>query len=282
MVIGLTGAVLLGGGAYLWASPRPPASLQEPVLREPVPDLPAYLIAAEPADPEQDAQDAADAPDRTSKPETAANPTYRAAAPADGEDPGILFHKTREQQAPDPALLAAYESLEHQRLDEAQARYEKILATHPKSRDALLALASIAGQRGRTALSENYYRSALEADPGSAEAQAALIAPADPDSENRLRRLVARQPQSGALHFSLANVLAGQGRWGEARQSYLRAHEASPENADILFNLAASLEHLQDDEGAAVFYARALAAAARGPASFDRQLAAERLRELRP
>ena len=36
MVIGLTGAVLLGGGAYLWASPRPPASLQEPVLREPV------------------------------------------------------------------------------------------------------------------------------------------------------------------------------------------------------------------------------------------------------
>ena len=86
--------------------------------------------------------------------------------------------------------------------------------------------------------------------------------------------------EAAVLHFALGNVYAGESRWAEAQQAYFRAVSSDPGNADYAFNLAVSLDHLNQNKHAADYYRRALALAARGPAGFDRQRATNRLREL--
>jgi tetratricopeptide (TPR) repeat protein len=46
-------------------------------------------------------------------------------------------------------------------------------------------------------------------------------------------------------------------RWNDAQQAYFRAYSAEPDNPDILYNLAISLEHLRQNKLAAQYYAQA-------------------------
>jgi hypothetical protein len=57
---------------------------------------------------------------------------------------------------------------------------------------------------------------------------------------------------------------------------------AEPDNPDILYNLAISLEHLRQNKLAAQYYGQAIAAAQNRPAGFDKAQAAARLQTLRP
>jgi tetratricopeptide (TPR) repeat protein len=92
----------------------------------------------------------------------------------------------------------------------------------------------------------------LESDPGDVTAQAALInlrGGGDAgQSESRLKTLLAGQPDSPALHFALGNLYARQGRWSEAQQAYFQAYALEPDNADYLFNVAVSLDHLRQNK----------------------------------
>jgi tetratricopeptide (TPR) repeat protein len=63
----------------------------------------------------------------------------------------------------------------------------------------------------------------------------------------------------------------------EAQQSYFRAYTAEPDNPDILYNLAISLEHMRQNKLAAQYYSQAIAAAQNRPAGFDKAQAAARL-----
>jgi uncharacterized protein HemY len=101
-------------------------------------------------------------------------------------------------------------------------------------------------------------------------------------SESRLKTLLSNQPESPALHFSLGNLYAGQSRWSEAQQAYFRAHAGEPENADYLFNLAVSLDHMHQKKLAAQYYQSALTAAETRSAAFDRNQVKSRLFELQP
>ena len=105
----------------------------------------------------------------------------------------------------------------------------------------------------------------------------------DPNAaESRLKNLSADQPELAAPHFSLGNLYARHGRWNEAQQAYFRAYSAEPDNPDILYNLAISLEHLRQNKLAAQYYSQAIAAAQTRPAGFDRAQATARLNTLQP
>ncbi len=84
------------------------------------------------------------------------------------------------------------------------------------------------------------------------------------------------------MHFALGNLYARQSRWSAAQQAYFRAYATEPDNADFIFNLAVSLDHLHQNKLAAQYYQMALSAAATRPGSFDRNQVQTRILELQP
>jgi tetratricopeptide (TPR) repeat protein len=183
-----------------------------------------------------------------------------------------------------PLVASAYQAFQSGDLAAAQRDYRQVLKNDPKNTDALHGLASISLSEGRFEAAEDYYLRILEADPKDSAAQAGLIGlrgQVDPvQSESRLKNLLASQPDSPFLNFTLGNLYALQGRWNEAQQAYFRAYAADGENPDYQFNLAVSLDQLRQPQLALQYYRGALAAAAQRPAAFDREQAARRVSEL--
>ena len=149
---------------------------------------------------------------------------------------------------------------------------------------ALLGLAVIASQRGNGERAQALYLQVLESDPGNVTAQAALInmrgQSSAARSESRLKTLIAKQPDSAALFFALGNLYAGQSRWSEAQQAYFQSYSLEPGNADHVFNVAVSLDHLRQKKLAAQYYRMALTAAETSPSAFDKNAAAQRILDL--
>ena len=307
----------LGLGAYFWwqlqtaggglrplSAPPVPVARVAPAAPTPQlapqlpPDLPAFppLTAASVArSPAPQASGSASVPPVTRPPRAASAPSERLDAPArrtrpvpSAAAPDTALPLNRSQPKVGQAIDLAYAALQAGRLDEAQRGYEQVLRNDAKSTDALLGLATIAARQGQLERAQGLYQRALETDPNDATAQAGLInsrGQGDPGlAESRLKSAVDAQPESAALHFALGNLYSRQARWSEAQQAYFRAYAAEPDNADILFNLAVSLDHLHQNKLAAQYYAMAIGAArdhAR-PVLFDLQQARNRARELQP
>lgn len=220
------------------------------------------------------------AAERKEKP-TAPPADSMAQAPVDGP-----VRLSRSQPRADPALERGYDALQAGRLDDAQRDYEQVLRNDPKNTDALLGLATIAGQQGQAERAQRYYLRALESNPNDATAQAGVISTrglADADfSESRLKTALSSQPDSPALLFALGNLYASQGRWSEAQQVYFRAYATEPDNPDFIFNLAVSLDHLRQNKLAGQYYQMALTAGESRTVSFDRNQARTRILELQP
>lgn len=186
----------------------------------------------------------------------------------------------------DPALIRGFDAFNRGELALAQLEYEHARKSDPRNSDALHGLAAIALRQGRYDQADMLYRQIIEADPQDAVAIAALInsrGQIDPNAaESRLKSLAAEQPELSAPHFSLGNLYARHGRWSEAQQAYFRAYSAEPDNPDILYNLAISLEHLRQNRLAAQYYGLAIAATRNRPASFDTIRTSARLQSLLP
>ena len=88
-------------------------------------------------------------------------------------------------------------------------------------------------------------------------------------------------PRDGALlRFALGSHYAAQHRWGEAQSAFFEAYRLEPTGADILFNLAVSLDHMKQSRLAADFYRRAVEAAQSQPTQFDPAPVRRRIAEL--
>lgn len=205
------------------------------------------------------------------------------ASPAKPESP---IRVTKAPLRVNPDLTRGFDAFNRGDLPTAQADYERALQADPRNTDALHGLAAVAVRQNRLDQAEQLYRKIVEADPQDTTAASALInlrRQSDPNAaESRLKTLAADQPDLAAPHFSLGNLYARQGRWNDAQQSYFRAHNAEPDNPDIMFNLAVSLEHLRQNKLAARYYGQAIAAAETRPTGFDQAQAAARLRAIQP
>ena len=220
-----------------------------------------------------------------SRPPVAKLVTNPAASPQASDSPAPLRVTSQSQDSP---VMRGYEALQAGRFAEAKSAYTQALRTDPRDTDALLGLAALAQREGQSGSAGEYYERVLQNDPRNAAAYAGLSAlqgGADPgQAESRLKSLLNLQNSdpnaTSPLNFALGNLYAGQRRWSEAQQAYFRAHTADAGNPDTLYNLAISLEHMNQPALARQFYEQALQAIRQRAASFDRAQAEKRLAAL--
>lgn len=113
---------------------------------------------------------------------------------------------------PGQALQDAIDLHRQGRLDEAEARYRKILSQHPKQADALNLLATLHQQRGD-------YRQALPL----------------------LQKAITLQPGRADYHTNLGSAHRSLGERDKAITSFRKAQALQPGHLESLFNLAMSL-----------------------------------------
>ena len=303
----LTVLSVCGIGGYFWwqlqpktslvasRAPMPPPSAALPAV-SPAAVPPAPTVAASPGAPAvatpgtaratipmADDKDDDSAPIAAKAPAQARRAASPAASPSEPDGP---IRVTKAPLKVNPALMRGFDAFNRGDLALAQSEYEHAQKADPRNTDVLHGLAAIAVRQGRLDQAEALYRRIAEADPHDTVAMSALInmrGQIDPSTaESRLKTLAADQPELAAPQFSLGNLYARHGRWNEAQQAYFRAYSAEPDNPDIIYNLAISLEHLRQNKLAAQYYGQAIAAAQTRTAGFDKVQAATRLRTLQP
>ena len=265
------------------AGPTPPPAPQA----SPTPPLPPVAVAPSPVVPPAVPTEASRSPQAASGAVASTRRAERA-----GREPASVpvaevagvFRLNDSRPRHGQTIEHAYDALQANRLDDARSGYEQVLRGDPRNADALLGLAVIATRQGQTERAQQIYLRVLEVNPGDVTAQAALInlrGQSDSgQSESRLKILLASQPESPSLHFALGNLYARLGRWSEAQQAYFQAYALEPDNADTLFNIAVSLDHLRQNKLAAQYYRMALNAAETRRSAFDQNAVGKRLLEL--
>lgn len=193
----------------------------------------------------------------------------------------ISFRRQEAVSAVDPSIGRAYTAYQQGSIDQAEALYRQTLSSDPLQRDALLGLATIAARRGNSTEALDLYSRLLARNPSDPIARAGLmeLLPAGSPSEQEaeLKRLLNDHPNIAALSYAYGNFLSSNQRWSEAQQAYFRALQLAKADAaltglvnpDYAFNLAVSLEHLDQIEPAQNYYREALVYSENHPAGFD-------------
>ncbi|MES2935784.1 MAG: tetratricopeptide repeat protein [Pseudomonadota bacterium] len=201
----------------------------------------------------------------------------------EAESQAIRIERSKASQQTNPTLNAAYQSFVFGDIHSAQTQYQRVLQQEPDNRDALLGIAAIALNRGQTAQAGSFYTRLLELDPADADAAAGLASVQQGDvnrTESALKKVLTQNPQSGSALFALGNTYAQQSRWADAQQAYFRAFGVTPESADYAFNLAVSLDKLNQNKLALDYYQRSLQLAKQGGANINKETVKNRIREL--
>jgi Tfp pilus assembly protein PilF len=200
-----------------------------------------------------------------------------------GRDP-IRITPSKQPQRSGSQIDIAYQSFMQNDFITARKAYQNVLESDSTNRDALLGLAAIAVKSQHPEEAAAYYQRLLSLDPKDSVAQAGMIGitgNVNPiDSESRIKTLLSQQPNSDYLYFALGNIYLSQSRWPEAQEAFFHAYQLSPDNPDYTFNLAVSLDHLNQPRPAADFYRKSLDLSLGHPANFDRESLENRLRIL--
>jgi Tfp pilus assembly protein PilF len=166
-----------------------------------------------------------------------------------------------DHQAAD-VQVAMGRTLEKQDASRALAAYQDALKRDPSRSDAALRAAALLDQQGKFADSEEYYRKAEAAQPGSAKVAcnrgySLYLQHRWPEAEAALRQALDRQPDLRQAHNNLGLVLAQTGHTDEALREF---RKAGLDEADARVNLAFALTLQEAWPAAQAQYAQALIA----------------------
>ena len=192
------------------------------------------------------------------------------------------LHKNLTEQM-NNELSSAYKSFHQGNEKLAYDTYHRILQQDPNNRDALLGFAALAVRHGNISLARQYYQQVLQSYPQDPHAQVGLIntlnyQPAN--SESQLKLLLEKSPQSAYIYFSLGNLYANQGRWAQAQQAYFDAYRYESSQADYAYNLAISLDQLNQTGAALNYYQQALRLAQNQQVNFNQPAVQKRVQTL--
>ncbi len=197
----------------------------------------------------------------------------------------VKISRSKESNAVGGVLHSAYLAYQSGNDDAASAAYRGVLAKHPDNRDALLGLAALAIKSGDLEAAYLHYRKLLRLDPKDSVASTALFdlqgyQNSPIVTESRLKMLLDDDPNAAHIHFSLGNLYARQSRWAKAQQAFFDAYRIDQDNASYAYNLAVSLDQLQQRKAALGFYRRSLLLAQNQEVSFQVQQLLSRIESL--
>lgn len=276
---GLGAAVAVAG--WIWFEARATVQAYAPMTNPPLIPIASNEQAAPP--PEDILPEPPPSP--RPSPQSPSSDTRHAPIDAPDEEPLQLRPGRPATALASYLLLSAHEAYTAGDLPHAQTQYRQALQNDPANLDALNGMGAIALQQGQPEQAEDLFRRALLLNPHDPVALAGLSqtrAPDLPRAETRLRISLAKQPDAIATQIALGDSLAGQQRWAEAQQAYFQAHALAPEDPDLAYNLAVSLDHLGQRQPAVTYYRKALELAAHHPARFARTQGEVRLHTLLP
>lgn len=280
------------------ATPAPAASptVARASAQSSIPGLPGGTPppapASEPAAPPRAAPPARSATPAVPRdaPVPRIKPAPRASAPAaapyeQAAPQAPVLASRRSTPQVHPLVESGYAAYQDGRLEVARNHYQQALREEPGNRDAMLGLAAVEMRSNRFEAADVLYQRLLRIDPRDPHANAGMLAlrgqQLDPvAAESRLKTLLAGDPGGGVLYFTLGNQYTQQGRWAEAREAYVKAAAADPDNPDYAYNLAVCLEHLRQPGQALEHYRRAVELARKRNASFDAAAALARAQQL--
>lgn len=260
----------------------------QPPAAAPEPEPPAAGVAATgdaaapptpPATQQQPPQQAAPQP-----PAVTAAPANDATGGA--ETGGLNFVRTTVEPQVNPDLDAAYDNYQRGDLANSSRLYQQVLAAEPTNRDAMLGLASVYVKQNNVAMAQNLYARLLELNPRDPLARAGLLDTVQDDPVRReaeLKTLINAYPGSAPLSYALGNLYAAQNRWNDAQSAYFdallaaKSANAGPISPDYAFNLAVSLERINQLQPALEYYREAANYAQRAAPGFDMSLLQRRM-----
>ncbi len=216
-----------------------------------------------------------------------------------GPAPRIVTTSSKLAAPPSAALMAGYAALLAGNAARALTHYAEAAQATPDNIDAQLGLAISAARINEPNIARKAFARALELDPRNGQASAGLLLLASNNNANgnsntrnnttetanaedtgasdtisnmasfarqerELKMLLQSTPQSASLSFSLGNLYASQKRWTDAQQAFFDAFAVDPNNADFAYNLAVSLDQLNQPKLALRYYERALTLKAEG------------------
>ena len=265
--------------------PRPPEAAAPPKPELPV-EAPLPPLLPPPAEmaplPKLAARVSVDTGPRLTEREALAK-SLKDAAAAKELPVKLQLAKTIEIPSVNADLVQAYEALKTADYARAKTLYTKLVSAEPLNPDAHLGLATVLARGGEMAAAARSYRQVLVIDPRNGAAVAGLLAVSSARSaslEAELRTLVGQHPDTASLRFSLGNMYASERRWVEAQQAYFDAYRLESDNADYLYNLAVSLDHLKQTTLSRDYSQKALQARPRSGGQFDPVVVARRVKEL--
>lgn len=244
--------------------------------------VPASTAPQEPAPAAQPVPQAADTGSASAADRRSESVSTAGAAPPQSDT--IRIRQGNNPNHIHPALADAYQLFSAGDMAAAHQQYRRVLRQEPNNRDALLGMAAIALNRKQAEQAGAFYAKLLELDPADPDAIAGLasLKQGDPaQSESGLKKVLAQDPQADAVLFALGNLYAQQARWAEAQQYYFRAFGSAQDNADYAFNLAVSLDRLNQGKLALEYYQRALTLSKNTQTSFDKSAVQRRAIDLK-
>lgn len=269
-----------------------PPSLATPT--ETAPSVPEPLAEATPAAAPAPSAEATDSLAANTATTTAAEPEMQseavtqqpAASAAPAESSRLQVSRSGDGNTVNSSLQAAWNALQDGELEAAAVLYRNTLAERPNNRDALLGLAVIHSRNNDLNQARRLYAQVLTLNPQDPLARTGLLQTMGTNNvevESELRKLLDSYPELAPLHFALGNFYAARQRWSEAQSAYfdalLRANRAGdgPVSPDYAFNLAISLEQLQQPRAALDYYRRAELLSRQSVPGFDPALLRSRL-----
>ena len=192
------------------------------------------------------------------------------------------IHTIRKTTTVNKDLSKAYTALQTGNDKTAKRTYQKVLRQDKNNRDAMLGLAALAIQNNNIPQAQQYYQRILRNYPKNIHAQVGLINSFGnaPKNETQLKLLLRQTPKAAYIHFSLGNLYANQGRWELAQQAYFDAMRYDKKHAGYVYNLAISLDQINQPKTALRYYQRALELANKSTANFNHKMVQKRINTL--
>lgn len=204
-------------------------------------------------------------------------------------DRNIHIQQSSRDDPIEPLIMNAYNAFQQGQYEQAETLYQQVLAQEPRNRDAMLGLAATALKQQHYEVARQKYLALLQLNPRDSMAIAGLSSvnkgslqhSSDTTlNESQLKFMLKEQPDAPHLYFALGSLYAGKNQWPQAQSAYFSAWSADSNNADYAFNLAVSLDHINQSQQALQYYQLCLKLMPSSSANFSAAQVKQRINSL--